>query len=177
MSDAGKVPPGAVWRLVRASALRGRAPRDMFLGEGAENTAGRWHLPGTRVAYCSISPATTMLEVLVHASPSYLRQEFVALRANLPPDTGVETLQLRDLPEGWSDYPPATWTQERGTAWARSNHGLALVVPSAVVPLEQNVILNPGHSDMARVAVERVATVRFDPRIVAAWNLDNHLSR
>jgi len=36
-------------------------------GEGAFLYGGRWNSPGTRVVYCSLDPATAILEVAAHA--------------------------------------------------------------------------------------------------------------
>ena len=35
-------------------------------GEGAYNAGGRWNSKGTRAVYCSLDPATAILEVAVH---------------------------------------------------------------------------------------------------------------
>ena len=35
-------------------------------GEGAYRVGGRWNSPGVRAVYCSIDPATAILEVAVH---------------------------------------------------------------------------------------------------------------
>jgi RES domain-containing protein len=49
------------WRLDRA---RYRASWDS--GEGAYRVGGRWNGRGVRAVYCSIAPATAILEVAVH---------------------------------------------------------------------------------------------------------------
>ena len=49
------------WRLDRAELA---ATWDS--GEGAYRSGGRWNSPGVRAVYCSIDPATAILEVAVH---------------------------------------------------------------------------------------------------------------
>jgi RES domain-containing protein len=49
------------WRLDRATY---RSTWDR--GEGAFKVGGRWNSKGVRAVYCSIDPATAMLEVAVH---------------------------------------------------------------------------------------------------------------
>ncbi|MFL5101793.1 MAG: RES family NAD+ phosphorylase, partial [Xanthobacteraceae bacterium] len=50
-----------VWRLDQAKY---RAAWDS--GEGAYKVGGRWNRRGVRAVYCSIDPATAILEVAVH---------------------------------------------------------------------------------------------------------------
>jgi RES domain-containing protein len=40
---------------------------------------------------------------------------------------------------------------------------VALAVPSVVIPLEQNILLNPSHPEFSRVALIRVEQLFFDP--------------
>jgi RES domain-containing protein len=49
----------------------------------------------------------------------------------------------------------------------RRGAALALRVPSAVIPAETNVLLNPRHPDMARVRVVSIETFAFDRRLLA----------
>lgn len=155
-----------------ADRFADRQPRDAFLGEDSDTTPGRWHDVGIRVAYCSLSAATTMLEMLVHSSRARVRRAFLAIEATVSDSATVESLSLRALPSEWNRHPPTVWTREYGSAWARSGRSLALAVPSAVAPVEWNVVLNPQHQEMRLLTVERVERVRFDPRVVAAWGAD-----
>jgi RES domain-containing protein len=41
-------------------------------GEGAYRVGGRWNSKGVRAVYCSIDPATAILEVAVHSGFEYL---------------------------------------------------------------------------------------------------------
>jgi RES domain-containing protein len=53
--------PLAAWRLDAA-----RHAVDWDSGEGAWRAGGRWNSKGVRCVYCSIDPATAILEVAVH---------------------------------------------------------------------------------------------------------------
>jgi RES domain-containing protein len=52
-----------------------------------------------------------------------------------------------------------------GTRWARELKSLVLAVPSAVIPLELNYLLNPLHADFRRIRVRNPEAFRFDPRL------------
>lgn len=56
-------------------------------------------------------------------------------------------------------------SREIGGTWLRGKGSLGLIVPSRVIPLERNVVLNPAHSDMALVSIVLTERFRFDPRL------------
>ena len=56
-----------VWRLDRTAYKNGWQS-----GEGARIAGARWNAPGTPVVYCSLDPATTILEKAVHVGFSSL---------------------------------------------------------------------------------------------------------
>lgn len=50
-----------------------------------------------------------------------------------------------ELPEGWGAIPPDRPSMTFGTKWLQDKTQLGLIVPSAVLPLERNVLINPKH--------------------------------
>lgn len=52
-----------------------------------------------------------------------------------------------------------------GDAWLRSASSLGLSVPSRVIPLERNVLLNPRHPAIAEVTVALTEPFVFDDRL------------
>lgn len=52
-----------------------------------------------------------------------------------------------------------------GDAWLHSASSLGLMVPSRVIPLERNVLLNPRHPAMAGVTVAVNEPFVFDDRL------------
>lgn len=83
----------------------------------------------------------------------------------LPADSliQIETLVEGPLP-GNRAFVEAQ-TQHIGTQWLRSNQSIALGVPSVVIPLERNLILNPNHPRFSEVKAIDVIPFFFDPRI------------
>lgn len=59
------------------------------------------------------------------------------------PRGGVE--RLDKVPERWNASPPLPTSAEVGDAFVQRGRALALLVPSAVVAGEHNVLLNPLH--------------------------------
>lgn len=143
-----------------------RCASTAFSGEGARLYGGWWNEKGTRVVYCASSVSLAMLEMLVHSTT--LPKGIVKIAVDLPLDVEVETWTAGDLPADWAQYPAPASLQACGTEWATSARTLALLVPSAVVASETNLILNPGHDDWKRCVVHPPEPLLFDARLKSA---------
>ena len=135
-----------------------------FTGEGARRSGGRWNPRGIRVAYCASHLSLSALEMLVHVDPDDAPDDLVALEATVP-DEVVERLDVGTLAADWRAVPAPEALRDVGEAWVRSARSFALLVPSAIVPSEDNVLLNPAHPDAARLTVVAERPFTFDPRL------------
>ncbi len=81
------------------------------------------------------------------------------------PDDAVLDLGPAGLPEGWNDPADPGAAARVGDAWLDSGASLALRVPSAVLPLEFNLVLNAGHPRIGDIEVREARAFRFDPRL------------
>lgn len=139
-----------------------------FDGEGARRVGGRWNLPGVRAVYLGEGVAIATLEVLVHAlRPQLLAEAYRLVRVELPRASTLD-LPPEALPPGWNDPASTQVSAPIGTQWLRQGASLALRVPSAVVPYEHNLLLNPAHPDFARVKIHPPETFLFDVRLTAS---------
>jgi RES domain-containing protein len=147
------------WRICQRT--HARRPLD---GEGPFRFGGRWNSPGTRVVYLSSSRALAALDILVHVEDGH---DLLAARYVAIPVSFSERLVERPsrLPAHWSDDPPPRTAARLGDGWAIERRSALLGVPSAVVPGEDNYLLNPLHPDAARVSVGRAVSFAFDPRL------------
>lgn len=150
-----------VWRLIAA-----RHAATAFSGEGAAAYPGRWNRRGRRVVYTSDSPALAALEVLANAETASALRDRVLIRAVLPDDQLMD-LPEAELPQGWDANPIGTATRDLGEGWRAEGAALALAVPSAVMPLQRNVLLNPDHSAYRDVEIDEPIPLRFDSRLTA----------
>jgi len=144
-----------VWRIVKE-----KHADSAFSGEGARRAGGRFNSPGRPVVYASESLALAELEILVNLPTDRLLGSYVAFRASVP-ETSLATLDREELPEGWRQAPAPQSVREIGDQWLESERSLALRVPSAVVPAEDNVLINPVHPAFGEVEREGP----FDPEI------------
>ena len=148
-----------VWRLARA-------PFRALDGEGARVAGGRWNSEGRAVVYASSTLALAALEYLVHVDPADATDDLVALGIELPPRASTARVGVEELPADWNRVPDHPACLGVGDAWADGARTLALRVPSALVPEEENVLLNPRHPDAARLEVVRERRFGFDPRLL-----------
>jgi membrane protein YdbS with pleckstrin-like domain/RES domain-containing protein len=144
-----------VWRVVPADEAG-----DAF---GGTDAAGRWNESGVRVVYASRSRSLALLEFLVHleGEPGPL----AAAPADLDEGVAEESVDETALPPGWQDRPQDPAVRSLGTGWLASARTVVLSVPSAVVPGERNVLLNPAHPDFARVHPAPPQPFELDPRL------------
>lgn len=147
-----------VWRLAR------RAFRELD-GEGARQVGGRWNSEGVPVVYTSVTLSLAALEYLVHVDPDEAPDDLIAMQIEVPDDAVIEEVRVDDLPRDWNRQPDHRACVELGDGWAVAGRALALRVPSAIVPEESNLLLNPGHPDAGRLRVARVRGFTFDPRL------------
>ena len=134
-----------------------------FSGEGARIAGGRWNRPGDAVVYASASLALAAMELFVHLGEDGLHIPFVSFRIEIP-DT-VQVQHCRRPPAGWRGEPPQEPSMRYGLAWLRRGSTAVLVVPSAIVPPESNVLLNPLHPDFDKIRIGRARPFAFDPRM------------
>jgi RES domain-containing protein len=151
------------WRLVKAN----RAPT-AFEGEGAYRFGGRWNSRGVRAVYASSTLALALLEILVHIDPAGRVPELMAIPIRLPAsmierDPCNCVSQLADG-FGW----PIGDTRRTGDAWIRAARKPALQLPSAVVPIEHNYLLNPQHPDFHQLKIGPAEPFSLDPRLIIA---------
>lgn len=150
-----------VWRICRqpyaATALDGL---------GGMYTSGRWHSKGHPIVYTASSAALAALEVLVHVDPLTAPSDLRLLAIEVPDDLATETLDGATLPAGWNAVPAPAELQVLGTSWLTGVRSAVLVVPSAVITIERNVLLNPRHPDLRRVRIIEDTPFSFDTRLL-----------
>ena len=134
-------------------------------GEGARLYGGRWNSPGRAVIYTSRTLSLAALEYLVHLDPAFAPADLVAMTLEVP-DAAVTALDPARLPRGWRTLPAPPACAALGDSWLAGDHSLALAVPSAIVPLEWNVLLDPRHRGIGSVRVIGEEPFQFDPRLL-----------
>lgn len=135
-------------------------------GRGGLFGPGRWHRKGNLVVYTSEHASLAAWEKIVHlANFENLPNELLLVKIEMPDDIEIQTVPNMILIEGWDSFPYINETINYGTSFLRKNEHLALKVPSAIVPDEFNVLLNPLHPDIHRCKMISTVPFIFDKRI------------
>lgn len=147
-----------VWRITPAAHAA-------FDGEGTRRFGSRWIPRGVPAVHTSGTLALAALELFVHTDPDLLPADAVARYADIPESTAVTNISVGDLPKNWREFPPPETLQEIGRNWVQHAATAVLAVPSAIIPSEQNFVLNPLHPDFARVQPGPSQGFQFDARM------------
>ena len=137
---------------------------DDLSGTGARLYGGRWNSIGKAVVYLAGSVSLAVLEVLVHLPPALIPKDFVIVTFDVPDD--VSNLDTSLLPADWSQYPEPISLRYYGDTFVIENKHLLLKVPSAVVPKENNYLLNPKHGKISKVKIINREPFDFDRRLI-----------
>jgi len=140
---------------------------DDLQGKGAELTGGRWNRPGRPVVYTATSVALACLEAVVHLRAQALPLNRFLVRLDVPDALWAdrEVFDAAKLPAGWNAVPEGKVSLDLGDAWLKAARTALLVVPSAIVPEELNVLLNPGHPQAAQVRATLLRPWVYDQRL------------
>lgn len=147
------------WRITRPEYAPG------LDGAGARKAGGRWNSAGRSAVYCGGSLALAALEVFVHLPPSMRTSDklprLVAVQLELPDDLPVHEIGWTDLPGD----PKIGDYRDVGDRWLSEGRFAVLSVPSLIIGVERNYVLNPHHPDFARVRLVGQQDFLFDGRM------------
>jgi RES domain-containing protein len=147
------------WRIVNA-----RNAANAFSGDGSRRSGGRWNSRGYRAVYLADSLALATLEVMVHGVSYESLQNYVCILASIPKKIILE-VDLKSLPKNWQDDLPPAELRVLGDRWLNEKKSAALKVPSAVIPVEFNYVLNPRHKDFGKIEIAEPLSLAFDKRL------------
>src|SRR6266566_5856767 len=147
------------WRICRR-----RYAGEAASGEGARLYGGRWNSRGLRVVYASTSLALAAMETFVNLEPNLHPRDLVSIEGEVPDALEIGRLELRSLPANWRQTRDES-LRRFGDQWIRAAQTVALLVPSAAVRGEWNVLLNPAHPDFSKVKFQEPEPFEFDARM------------
>ena len=133
-------------------------------GNGAKLFGGRWNDPGVALVYTAESAALALAETIVHVAAEALSDLWYMMELEV--DAPAKTIDTLAKPTvGWNEIPPTDASTKVGKTLMEKNL-LGLWVPSAVVPANRNLLLNPGHQHYAFVRVKSKSHFPIDPRLI-----------
>lgn len=131
-------------------------------GEGSKLYGGRWNLAGTSALYTSEYVSLSLLEILVNLNKNRLPISYTLISLELP-ELHISKIQYKKLKDNWQHH--FEYTQWIGNEFLKNNDFLALKVPSAIVPQENNFIINPLHAAFKKVKILNTELLELDKRL------------
>jgi RES domain-containing protein len=152
------------WRICRR-----RYASEAASGEGARLFGGRWNSRGVRMVYASTSLALAAVETFVNLEPNLRPPDLVSIAGEILEALEPETLEIARLDPA---LLPRTWYATRneslrrfGDEWVKAGKRVGLIVPSAAIRGELNVLLNPAHADFLKITLQEPRVFEFDVRM------------
>jgi RES domain-containing protein len=149
-----------IWRICRR-----RYAAEAASGEGARLYGGRWNSRGVRVVYASSSLALAAIETFVNLEPKLLPNDLVSIEGEIPDALEIARIDLKSLPRIWHRARVEA-LRRIGDDWVRAGRAVAILVPSAPIRGEWNVLLNPAHRDFRKVKFGAPQVFEFDARML-----------
>lgn len=137
---------------------------DDLSGKGASLHSGRWHNKGTYILYTAQSPSLAMLESVVHIT-TMVQLNLCIVCLDIPEES-ITSISTEQLPDNWFINPPPDHIKQTGDLFIKNKKHLALKVPSAVMPEEFNVLLNPSHPHFKKIKILYSRILRLDERLL-----------
>ncbi len=145
-----------LWRISNHAILDGR---------GGLYAPGRWHSQGKPVVYLASTPASSLIEILVHLEvrEGAFPKNYQLLKLDIPETVSRDCIQETQLDDGW--VGDTRISRFAGDRWLASAQSALLEVPSAIIPETTNWLLNPLHPDAARIRIEWARPYPYDGRL------------
>jgi RES domain-containing protein len=150
----------SIWRISKR-----KYAATAFNGEGAKRFGGRWNSKGKSVVYTSAILSLAALETFVHMEIEDAGNMFAYIRADIPEDLQIDRINISKLPSNWRNIPAPPSLAAIGDEWFDASNTAVLAVPSAVIPVENNYLINSLHPDFSRIQISEPQPFELDPRM------------
>lgn len=134
-------------------------------GKGAAMFGARWNPIGIELIYTAQNRSLAMAEVAVHLTLATLPDDYVMITIDIPDEIKIKQLTEADLPINWQVFPHPNSTQNIGRDFVTKNEYCLLMIPSAVTKGDNNVLINPKHTDFSEITITSIEQFPFDKRI------------
>jgi len=116
------------------------------------------------MVYASTSLSLAAVETFVNLEPNLRPADLVSIEGVMPDAIQTVTFDVKALPARW--YETRDESLHRfGDEWIRNGRSAALLVPSAAIRGEWNVLLNPAHAEFSKIEFRDPKPFAFDVRM------------
>ncbi len=134
-------------------------------GIGGVFVPGRWNNIGTPIVYSSLSRSLAIMEYRVQFQDDTVPSNLAITEINIPDSVSQKFVLLTDLPNNWRSLPYSNQTQVIGDKFIQEQKFPVLIVPSALIPQESNVLINPNLVEANKISIVSVEPYEFDGRL------------
>jgi RES domain-containing protein len=101
--------------------------------------------------------------MLVHVTRESMPEDVVLIPIDVP---AALIAELGTPPKDWNALPFGDSGRDAGDKWVREKKSVALLVPSVVLPAENNLLINPLHADFSKLNIHGPETDPIDRRLL-----------
>jgi RES domain-containing protein len=112
--------------------------------------------------YASTSLALAAVETFVNLEPNLQPRDLVSIEGEISEELEIGRLNQKALPPDWHKIRDES-LRRFGDESIGAGQTVALLVPSAAIRGEWNVLLNPAHPDFQKVKFGEPVRFQFDP--------------
>jgi len=116
------------------------------------------------VIYASTSLSLAAVETFVNLEPNLRPADLVSIKGAIPDAIRTITFDVKALPARWRQTR-AESLHRFGDEWIRDGRSATLLVPSAAIRGEWNVLLNPAHTEFSKIEFQDPEPFEFDARM------------
>jgi len=133
----------------------------------AAGRTNRWNLDDEFVIYTGSSRSLSSLELIAHQNAVLPSLKYKVMIISIADEQKLfSEISINSLPVKWRGMDAYPELQQLGSDWYQSNKSLILKVPSAVIPMEYNYIINTRHPDFKNnVTLVRTEDYIWDERL------------
>ncbi|MBO9619019.1 MAG: RES family NAD+ phosphorylase [Niabella sp.] len=134
----------------------------------ASGVANRWNKQDEFIIYSGSSRALSALELVVHRSGIQLYESYKVLIIEINARAAdIKEIKPGDLPVNWQSIAAYTHLQKIGSDWYNEKKKLLLKVPSAIIPMEHNFLINTRHPKFeTHVKIKDAEVFHWDDRLL-----------
>jgi RES domain-containing protein len=116
------------------------------------------------VVYASTSLALAAVETFVNIEPRLQPKDLISLEGDIPEALELGKLEATALPADWYKTRDES-LRKFDDEWIQRGKTVALLVPSAAIRGEWNVLLNPAHPEFSKIVFREPESFEFGTRM------------
>ena len=131
----------------------------------APGVAGRWNTSGCKLVYTAESIALAFLESMLRRKGLGFNDLFRTMVIRIPDSIKITVIPESKLAVNWRNSENYSACQFFGDDWYHNSDTLVLKAPSAILPQENNYIINSTHPDFNKIRLLGTTPLIPDKRI------------